>query len=46
MWFCPENYKVKSGTPEELNEKMKLIKGDLPDYEAKVSLAKFLHANF
>ena len=42
MWYCPEKYKVE---PENINEKMMSIEGFLSDKEAKITLAKFLHAN-
>ena len=45
MWYCPDNYKNHVQTPKELNEELKLLKGELPDSEAKISLAKFLHGN-
>ena len=45
MWYCPESYKNQIQTPKELNEELRLLKGDLPDSEAKISLAKFLHGN-
>ena len=45
MWYSPENYKNQTQTPKELNEELKLLKGELPDSEAKISLAKFLHGN-
>jgi hypothetical protein len=45
MWYCPENYKNQIQTPRELNEELRLLKGELPDSQAKISLAKFLHGN-
>lgn len=45
MWYCPENYKNQVQTPRELNEELRLLKGELPDSQAKISLAKFLHGN-
>jgi hypothetical protein len=42
MWYCPEKYEVK---PENINEKMMEIEGFMSDKEAKITLAKFLHAN-
>lgn len=42
MWYCPEKYERE---PENINKEMMKIEGFLSDREAKVSLAKFLHAN-
>jgi hypothetical protein len=42
MWYCPEKYEIE---PENINEKMMSIEGFLSDREAKMTLAKFLHAN-
>ena len=42
MWYCPEKYKVE---PDRVNKKMSEIEGFMPDREAKITLAQFLHAN-
>lgn len=42
MWYCPEKYERE---PENINKEMMNIEGFLSDREAKVSLARFLHAN-
>tara|TARA_Y100000593_G_C4311526_1_gene338622 strand:+ start:88 stop:1914 length:1827 start_codon:yes stop_codon:yes gene_type:complete len=42
MWYCPEKYEVK---PESINKKMMEIEGFMSEREAKITLAKFLHAN-
>ena len=42
MWYCPEKYEVK---PENVNKQMMEIEGFMSEREAKITLAKFLHAN-
>ena len=42
MIYCPDKYK---GTFPDLNEEYKLIKGELDDKEARITLAKFLRNN-
>ena len=42
MWYCPDKYKVEA---RKENEEFLSLKGELDDKEAKISLAKFLHAN-
>tara|TARA_R100000808_G_C2154735_1_gene165984 strand:- start:2512 stop:4338 length:1827 start_codon:yes stop_codon:yes gene_type:complete len=42
MWYCPEKYEIE---PENINKQMMEIEGFLSDRDAKISLAKFLHAN-
>jgi len=43
MWYCPDKYKTK--TDKSVNDELLEIKGYLTDNEAKLTLAKFLHAN-
>lgn len=43
MWICPDKY--KKDIPD-INEKfLKELKGELSDYDAKITLAQFLRAN-
>jgi len=42
MIYCPEKYK---GTFTDLNQEYKLLKGELDDKEARITLAKFLRNN-
>lgn len=42
MWYCPDKYKIET---RKENEEFLSLKGELDDKEAKISLAKFLHAN-
>lgn len=42
MWYSPEKYKREV---PDLNSEFLLLKGDLEDQEAKITLAKFLKSN-
>tara|TARA_R100001082_G_scaffold42903_2_gene22798 strand:- start:4404 stop:6236 length:1833 start_codon:yes stop_codon:yes gene_type:complete len=42
MWYCPDKY--KKSIPN-LNEEFLNLKGELPDRQAKISLAKFMRSN-
>ena len=42
MWYCPEKYKKPI---PNLNEEFLNLKGELPDRQAKISLAKFMRSN-
>ena len=42
MWYCPDKY--KKDIPN-VNQELLILKGDLLDKEAKVSLARFLRSN-
>ena len=42
MWYSPEKYKKEV---PDLNSEFSLLKGTLEDYEAKITLAKFLRTN-
>ena len=42
MWYAPDKYKIDS---LNTNEELARLEGYLEDKEARVSLAKFLHAN-
>lgn len=43
MWYAPENY--KNPDAKDLLSELKLLKGELEDREAKITLAKFLRNN-
>ena len=43
MWYEGEKYKPKN--IKDLNKELLLLKGELGDREAKISLAKFLRSN-
>jgi len=42
MWYCPDKYKK---IIPNLNEEFLDLKGELPDRQAKISLAKFMRSN-
>ena len=42
MWYCPEKY---SKPVPNLNEELLKLKGELPDRQAKITLAKFMRSN-
>ena len=42
MWYCPDKY--KKSIPN-LNEEFLDLKGELPDRQAKITLAKFMRSN-
>ena len=42
MWYCPEKY---SKPIPNLNEEFLNLKGELPDRQAKITLAKFMRSN-
>lgn len=42
MWYCPEKY---SKPVPNLNEELLNLKGELPDRQAKITLAKFMRSN-
>ena len=42
MWYCPEKY---SKPVPNLNEELLELKGELPDRQAKITLAKFMRSN-
>jgi len=42
MWYCPEKYKRPI---PNLNEELLDLKGELPDRQAKITLAKFMRSN-
>jgi hypothetical protein len=42
MWYCPEKY---SKPVSNLNEELLKLKGELPDRQAKITLAKFMRSN-
>ena len=42
MWYAPDKYKIDS---LNTNEELSRLEGYLEDKEARISLAKFLHAN-
>ena len=42
MWYCPDKYKK---TIPNLNEEFFDLKGELPDRQAKITLAKFMRSN-
>ena len=42
MWYCPDKYKK---TLPNLNEDFLNLKGELPDRQAKITLAKFMRSN-
>ena len=42
MWYCPEKY---SKPIPNLNQELLDLKGELPDRQAKITLAKFMRAN-
>lgn len=42
MWYCPEKY---SKSIPNLNEEFLNLKGELPDRQAKITLAKFMRSN-
>tara|TARA_R100000008_G_scaffold40778_2_gene23416 strand:+ start:3899 stop:5731 length:1833 start_codon:yes stop_codon:yes gene_type:complete len=42
MWYCPEKYKKPL---PNLNEEFLNLKGELPDRQAKITLAKFMRSN-
>ena len=42
MWYCPDKYKK---TIPNLNEEFFNLKGELPDRQAKITLAKFMRSN-
>ena len=42
MIYCPDKYKAEF---PDLNEEYKLLKGELDDKEARITLAKFLRNN-
>jgi len=42
MWYCPDKYKKPI---PNLNEEFLDLKGELPDRQAKITLAKFMRSN-
>jgi hypothetical protein len=42
MWYCPDKYKKPL---PNLNEDFLSLKGELPDKQAKITLAKFMRSN-
>ncbi len=42
MWYCPDKYKKPI---PNLNEELLSLKGELPDRQAKITLAKFMRSN-
>jgi hypothetical protein len=42
MWYCPDKYKKPI---PNLNEELLGLKGELPDRQAKITLAKFMRSN-
>ena len=42
MWFCPEYYHTEI---KDYNQELKLLKGELDDKTAKITLARFLYRN-
>ena len=42
MWYCPEKY---SKPVPNLNEELLKLNGELPDRQAKITLAKFMRSN-
>ena len=43
MWYCPDKY--KDNNAQTVNKEMEKLKGSLSDYEAKMTLIRFLYAN-